>query len=171
MSGNLAGFNARDVAPNGFDVLPAGEYEVCIVASEVKPTAKGDGSYLKLQLQVLNGQHQNRTLFDILNLWNPNSQAVEIARGTLSSICRAVGVLEPKDSCELHNKPLRVKVKVTKSEEYGEQNKVAAYKPRNAGPATTPQAAPAIAEAPWPQTTVTETPAYQQLQSDAEKVF
>lgn len=135
---DLSGFNANEVQPTSFDVLPNGEYEVVIVNSEMKSTAAGTGKYLNLEIQVISGEHQNRKLFDKLNLLNPNAKAVEIARGTLSAICRAVGVLTPKDSSELHMKPLRVKVIVEKSEEYGEQNRIKAYKPRHAGPA--PQA-------------------------------
>lgn len=42
---------------------------------------------------------------------NANETAVRIARGALSSICRAVGTPHPKDSCELHDLPLLVKVR------------------------------------------------------------
>ena len=135
MSGNLSGFDANQVEPNqGFDVLPAGEYEACIVASQMKPTKDGTGKFLELELQILNGQFQNRKVFDRINLVNQSAKAVEIAKGTLSAICRAVGVLTPQDSSELHNKPLRIKVSVRKSEEYGDGNEVKAYKPRLAGP-------------------------------------
>jgi len=134
MSGNLSGFNAADVAPASFDVLPAGEYDAVIISSGMEPTSKGDGKFLKLELQVLNGEYQNRKVWDRLNLINPNAKAVEIAKGTLSAICRAVGILTPQDSSDLHGKPLRIKVTVRKSDEYGEQNEVKAYKPRLAGP-------------------------------------
>jgi hypothetical protein len=147
MSGNLAGFDANNVQPNSFDVLPAGEYDAVIVSSVVEPTSKGDGKFLKLELQVLNGEYQNRKLTSRLNLWNPSAKAQEIARGELSSICRAVGVLTPNDSSDLHNKPLRVKVIVRKSDEYGDQNEIKAYKPRNAGPGP---AAPGGNGKPWP---------------------
>ena len=167
MSGNLSGFNAQNVEPGGFDVLPAGEYEVCIVSSVVEPTKAGDGKFLKLELQVLNGPFQNRKVFDRLNLWNPSQQAVTIAQGTLSAICRAVGVLTPQDSSDLHNKPLRCKVVVKKSEEYGESNEVKAYKPRTAGPVAAPQAAPG----PWPASTQDASPAYQETARQAANVF
>lgn len=144
------GFDAKQVEPNQFDPIPAGEYDAVIVNSEVKTTAKGDGRYIKLQLQILNGQFQNRVLFDNLNLWNPNQKAVEIARGTLSSICRAVGVLTPRDTSELHGKPLRIKLKVEKSDEYGDQNRVAGYKPRQAGPSEKlPPAPVGTMPTPW----------------------
>jgi hypothetical protein len=100
----------------------------------VEPTKAGDGKFLKLELQVLNGPFQNRKVFDRLNIWNKNPQAVTIAQGTLSAICRAVGVLTPQDSSDLHNKPLRCKVVVRIDKEYGETNDVKRYMPRTAGP-------------------------------------
>ena len=167
MSGNLSGFNANNVEPQSFDVLPAGEYEAVITASQVKPTSKGDGKFLELQLQVINGQFQNRVLFDRLNLWNPSDKAVQIAQGTLSSICRAVGVLTPNDSADLHNKPLRVKITVRKSDEYGDRNEVKAYKPRNGKPIQQPTGD----KSPWPATTGGDSPEYQETARQAESAF
>lgn len=133
MSGNLEGFNANDVEPNeAFSALPAGEYDVIIMGSNMKSTKNGAGKYLELQLQVLSGTYQNRRLFDRLNLVNQSDVAVQIAKGTLSSICRAVGVLEPNDSSELHTKPLTAIVKVRKDLEGNNQNEVKGYKPRAA---------------------------------------
>jgi len=151
---DLGGFNAHNVAPNeGFDVIPAGEYDAVIVASEVKPTTSGNGRYLKLEIQILNGQYQNRKLWDNLNIWNSSEEAVKIAKGTLSAICRAVNVMSPNDSAELHNKPLRIKVAIAKSAEYGDQNKIKAYKSRNVAPpspaATSQQPVAAGNSQPW----------------------
>ena len=129
---NLSGFDASKVEPNqGFDALPAGDYPAVIIDSKMKPTKAGDGQYLELQLQILNGQFQNRRLFDRLNLVNKNDQAVQIAKGTLSAICRAVNVLTPKDSVELHNKPLTIKVAVSKDQNGNPNNEVKGYKPRH----------------------------------------
>lgn len=142
-------FDARTVEPNqGFDCIPAGEYDAVIVGSEVKATNAGTGKYLKLELQILNGQFQNRKIWDQLNLWNPNAKAVEIAKGTLSSLCRAVNVLTPNDSSELHGKPVRVKLGIQKSDEYGDRNVVKDYKPRQAG-GTESAAAPTTGSKPW----------------------
>lgn len=137
--GNLAGFNAMEVEPNiDIDTIPAGEYEACIVSSEMKPTKSGNGSYLNLEIQILSGPYQNRRLYDKLNLDNPNATAVKIAKATLSSICRAVNVPTPQDSSDLHMKPLRIKVKVRKREDNGEMtNEIKSYKPRSAQPVAT----------------------------------
>ena len=126
--GNLQGFDANQYEAQSFDVLPAGEYDVVIVASSVEQTKSGTGKYLKLELQVINGQFKKRKLFDNLNLWNQSQQAQTIARGQMSAICRAIGNLTPKDSSELHMKKIRCKVKIEKSEEYGDSNKIVGYR-------------------------------------------
>jgi len=112
---NLSGFNAHEVDPNtSFDPIPAGKYLAAITASEMKPTKNGNGSYLELTFSVLEGEYKGRTLWARLNLNNPNATAVKIARGELSAICRAVGVMQPRDSVELHNLPLVINVKLKK---------------------------------------------------------
>lgn len=131
---NLGGFNAAEVEPNvGFDAIPAGDYDAVITASEMKETKSGEGQYLQLTLQILSGEYQNRKLWDRLNLQNKNEKAVQIARGTLSAICRAVGVLTPNDSSELHDKPLRIRVKVRKDQDGNAQNEIGSYSKRGGG--------------------------------------
>jgi len=155
MSFSLAGFDANQVEPHeGFDVLPAGEYDVCVVASSMKDAKKGGGKFLEFELQVLSGPYQNRKLWDRLNLVNSNDKAVQIAKGTLSAICRAVGVLTPQDSSELHNKPIRCRVKVRRQEGYDDTNEITSYKSRAAQPQQTEQMVPAVAgsspsQTPW----------------------
>ncbi|MCK6470854.1 MAG: DUF669 domain-containing protein [Planctomycetes bacterium] len=109
---NLKGFNANTVEPSTeFEPVPAGKYAAVITATELKPTKSGKGSFLELVFEVIEGEFKGRKLWARLNLDNPNALAVKIARAELSAICRAVGVMEPKDSCELHNLPLVVTVK------------------------------------------------------------
>jgi hypothetical protein len=127
--GNLEGYDASKFEPNNdFDPLPAGDYNVVIVNSERKKTKSGTGEMLKLELQVLDGKFQNRKLWDQLNIRNPSDVAQKIALGTLSSICRAVNVLTPRDSSELHGKPLTVRVRMLDRSDYGPQNEIASYK-------------------------------------------
>ena len=122
---DLRGFNAHTVEPSdSFDPIPAGEYLCIISHSEDKPTKSGNGSYLELEFEVIDGPFKGRKLWDRLNLDNPNELAVKIARATLSAICRAVVVMEPKDSCELHALPLLVKVRVEKRTDTDEPSNV-----------------------------------------------
>ncbi len=108
---NLNGFDANEVEPAvGFDPIPAGKYLAIITESQFKTTKNGVGQYLQLTFQVVEGEHKGRLLWSRLNLDNPNATTVKIARAELSAICRAVGVMAPKDSVELHNLPLVIKV-------------------------------------------------------------
>ena len=69
-------FDARDVDPqSNFDPIPAGWYKAMITESELKQTRNGQGNYLQLTLQVLDGQHAGRHLWDRLNLMNQIGRA------------------------------------------------------------------------------------------------
>jgi len=130
---NLVGFDASRVEPNEpASAVPKGDYQEIIVESEKKPTIKGDGSLLNMVLQIVEGQFKGRKLYDRLNLWNKNEQAAKIAQGTLSAICRAVNVLTPERSEQLHNRTLTAVVDV--SEYQGKlRNEVKGYKPKQTG--------------------------------------
>ena len=131
---NLNGFDANDVDPNfGFEPIPAGKYLAAITESEQKPTKSGVGQYLQLTFQVLEGEYKGRMLWSRLNLDNPNATTVKIARAELSAICRAVGVLAPKDSVELHNVPLVITVGHKKRQDTSEvSNTITAYAKKDA---------------------------------------
>ena len=145
---DLRGFDAQTVEPNdSFDPIPNGDYLCIITTSEMKPTKAGDGAYLELELQVIEGPYQGRKLWDRLNLNNANETTVKIAKGTLSAICRAVGVLQPTDSCELHDLPLVAKVACRKRDDTDElTNVIKSYKKRDAM-AAVPASSPAPAKA------------------------
>jgi hypothetical protein len=94
----------------------------------MKATKRGDGSYLELEFTVLDGDCQGRKVWDRLCINHPNDLTQKIARGSLSAICRAVGVMEPRDSAELHNIPLVITVKCKKREDNGEiTNEIKGY--------------------------------------------
>ena len=158
---NLAGynFNAEEVEPSSsFDPIPAGWYTAIISNSELKATRDGYGEYLSLTLQVIEGQYENRLVFARLNLKNANDKAVDIARKDLAAICRAVGVMSPQASEELHDIPLMIKVKVrAASGDYEASNDIGGYKtvegqdltpaPKAASKPQTPP--PAATKKPW----------------------
>jgi len=140
---HLNGFDAHEVEPNvGFDPIPAGKYLAVITASEMKPTKAGTGEYLELELEVIEGSYKGRKLWDRLTLKHPNDLTVQIAKGTLSSICRAVGVMKPNDSVELHNLPMTISVGCKKREDNGElTNVVKGYSKRESAVARPPATA------------------------------
>lgn len=129
---DLRGFDANQVEPTAaLDPIPAGKYPAVIMESEMKPTKNGAGSYLQLTFQIIEGDFKNRVLWARLNLDNPNATAVKIAKGELSAVCRAVGVLSPSDSTELHNLPLVIHVRCKKRQDTGEiSNEIRGYSKR-----------------------------------------
>jgi hypothetical protein len=154
---NLNGFNANEVEPNSlFEPIPAGKYLAAITASETKPTRNGDGSFLELTFSILEGDCKGRLLWARLNLDNPNATAVKIARGDLSAICRAVNVMQPKDSTDLHNLPLVISVKLKKRADNDElTNEIKGFEPKQSPGTSSTSSSPSQqkpasdAPAPW----------------------
>lgn len=112
----------NDAQENQYDPLPAGDYIVVIESSEMCDTKSGEGQYLKLGYQVIDGKFKGRKLFENLNLVNKNQQAEQIARRALNAICAAVDLPHVDDSAQLHNIPLSIKVGTRNSDDYGPQN-------------------------------------------------
>lgn len=142
----LGNFDANTVEPSDRSALPAGDYTAMITASEWK-YSKAGAQYLALTLQVVDGPHKGRFLWDTLNLNHPKRDVLDIAQGTLSAICRATGHMAISDSEELHNIPVVVRVAyVAAKDGFDEKNQIKAWKP--AGSAATTTAAPVTPKAP-----------------------
>lgn len=148
---HLNNFNANEVEPTtSFEPIPAGKYLAAITESEMKATKNGSGRYLQLTFTIIEGEYKNRVLWARLNLENPNATAVKMARAELSAICRATGVMTPRDSIELHNLPVVIVVKCRKRGDSGEiDNEIAGYGRREAAATPQPQLPAASAPAPW----------------------
>ena len=119
-------FDATGIEPTtGYEVLPAGKYEVQIVESEMRVTSNGMGQFLWLMMDILEGPHKGRKVFDQLNLVNQNPTTVEIAQRALSAICHATGKLQVADSADLHLIPITIQVTVKPPKNgYGERNAI-----------------------------------------------
>ena len=155
---NLGGFNANDVEPStGFTVVPAAQYVAMIKASEMKDTKAKTGKYLELTFEIIEGEQKGNTVFARLNLTNPSKIAVDIAKSDLSAICRAVGVMTPHDSVDLHNLPLVIDVTCEdrKDKPGTMSNNIKSYKskgeaaPAAATPAVAPIPGAPAEKAPW----------------------
>jgi len=146
---NLNGFNANNVEPAAdFEPIPAGTYNAVIINSVMKPTKDGSGSFLELQFQIIDGEYKGRLVWSRLVLENKNEITVKIAKSQLADICRAVGILTPRDSCELHNLPMQIKVVVKKRSDNGEPaNEIRAYLKRETSTQNSAPAAKGVA--PW----------------------
>ena len=147
---SLNGFDASQVPEQmEFTALPEGQYVVIATASEMKPTKNGQGQFLQFTFEVLDGPRKGAKVWARLNLVNGNQTAVDIAQRELGAICRAVGIIKPNDSAELHNLPLLITVAVEVDDRKREGNVIKKYEAINAaGVAPVAGAAPAGA-APW----------------------
>lgn len=146
---NLNGFDANTVEPveSNFEPIPAGKYLSVIRDSQEKTSQKGH-TYLSLEFEILDGQYRGRKLWANLNLSHPDADVVKFARAELAEICKAVGVLKPADSAQLHNLPLLITVKVVNRKDTGDlQNRIKAYARKEAAQGQ-PQQAP-TSTPPW----------------------
>lgn len=155
------GFDSNAVAPDegrDFSPLPSGAYEVEIADSEVKDTKAGTGCYLALELTVIGPTGAGRKVWQNVTLKNASAEAESIGQAQLSALCRAVGIPVLKDSDQLFQKVLRVRLGLEKGKDgHPDRNKVTAWEamgaaatPAASRPAanTAAPAAPAKA-APW----------------------
>lgn len=131
---DLRGFDANKVEPTTvFDPIPAGKYLAVITASEMKPNKAATGRFLELCFTIVEGEYRNRTVWTRLNLENPNELAMKIAQAELSALCRAVGVMTPGDSVELHNLPLVIRVQCKRRKDTDEiSNEIKGFEKRDA---------------------------------------
>ncbi len=149
-------FNAAQFSPEvPREAIPAGWYAVQMVESEMKPTSAGNGAYLQVTLQVLEGAFAGRKVIDRMNLNNPNATAVQLAQARLSSYCHATGVIQCMDSAQLHGIPMKVKlsVRTDPTGQYEPSNEVRQVKhinePTESGPAVGMAPAQAPATPAW----------------------
>lgn len=151
---DLRGFDANDIEPTSdFEPIPAGKYVAVVTDTEMKPTRAGTGEYLQLTFQIVEGPHKNRLLWARLNLKNPNPTAVQIAKAELSALCRAIGVMAPNDSAELHNLPVIIHVRCKRRDDTGElTNEIKGFSRKEDPPAAATAATTDNRTPPWKRT-------------------
>lgn len=152
-----------------FTPIPQDEYLCHIIETAMIATKAGDGAYLKLTLEVLDGPYARRLVWDNLNLKNPKEQTVEIAQRSLKHLCEAVGLPFCHDSDELCFKPFiaSIAISVDKNNRYPPSNRVKRYKAR-AGAA--PPKAVAARSAEAKPATVRSTATPEQLEQATQTI-
>lgn len=146
-------FDASEVAPQSsksYEPLPRGMYQGIVIESSIKPTKAGTGEYIELVIQVTDGVHSGRRLWERLNVSNPNKTAEDIARAQLASLCQAVGVTKLSNTEQLHDIPFALEVDVDRKDPT--RNRIMGYGSVQLSAQTRPAAAPAAAAGgakPW----------------------
>lgn len=149
----ILNFDASTVQPDSTSIspVPAGIYVAQVVDSDVKPLKSGNGDALSLKFKILDGPHINCQVWASLNIRHSNAQAQQIAQSQLSALCHAAGVIRLQDSAMLHNRPVRIRVKVREADgQYAARNEVTGFEaiPGGAAPAAA-AGKPAAPAAPW----------------------
>lgn len=133
-----------------FEPLPDGWYDVIVNSAEIRHTKAGTGKYLHLRYDVQGPTHGGRVVFGNLNIRNANPKAEEIARQQMGELMRAVGLAKLSDTDQLHGLALKVKLTTRKSDQYGDQNEIKAFKAAGSSPSSAKPAAPAAPARPTP---------------------
>ena len=108
-----------------FEPLPPGDYNAIITDSQMKITKAGTGEYLELTIQVIDGAHSGRRLWERLNVVNANKTAEEIARSQLNGIKLACNVDKLENSEQLHDTPFVLSLDIDRRDPT--RNKIMGY--------------------------------------------
>jgi hypothetical protein len=112
-------FDAREVELDSFEPLPEGTYKAAIVNSELKETKAGTGDYYNFEYQILEGEHKGKKVWQMITRNNQSEKATLIGRKQFAGLKLALDKPVIKDTVELHNRALMIKVKVE-----GEYNRI-----------------------------------------------
>ena len=131
-----------------YDPLPKGEYEAIVTESQMKITKAGTGEYLALTMQITDGEHSGRKIWENLNLHNPNEVAENIARANLKAISQACGFAELDDTDQLNDIPFILVLDIDRKD--STRNRVMGYKRAGSGSAPSASSTASAASAkPW----------------------
>lgn len=133
LEGLNLGLGEVKLESSNFTALPKGEYAAEVEKAELRDTKKG-GKMIKLELRLHGGKGiGKRKVFDNIMLVHSNPKVVEIGKQKLKSLAIAGGMEEAeasnlKSSADLVGLQVTAGIKVEKSEEYGDQNRVTHFK-------------------------------------------
>lgn len=128
-----------------FEPLPPGDYNAMITDSQMKITKAGTGEYLELTVQIIDGAHSGRRLWERLNVVNANKVAEEIARSQLNGIKLACNIDKLESSEQLHDIPFVVSLDIDRRDPT--RNKVMGYTSAKSAPR--PAVAVTSGKKPW----------------------
>lgn len=161
----------RGQAPG--EVLPSGYYLSAITGSDIKTTKDGSGNYIELEHTIQSQGYKGRKVWSRINRKNKSEIAERIGREEFARLLDAIGMGEViiRDTVQLHDKVMCIRVVVEKDQNGGDRNEVKGYfdKSKVGAPAPAPAAAapapawqkPAAAQAQAPrelETVGAETP-------------
>jgi hypothetical protein len=141
-------FDPETQEGNSWELLPADEYVAQVVEASIQPPKSGDGCYLALTWKIVEGEFQDRQLWQRITFVHSSEQAQTIGRKTLKDLCVALDVNEQVgDAGVFLFKPARIRVGIEKDKQglYPDKNRIFRILPLEAKPAEPEQPAQATA--------------------------
>ena len=102
-------FDPETQEGNSWELLPVNEYVAQIVEASVQQPKSGDGCYLALTWKIIEGELEDRQLWQRITFAHSSEQAQTIGRKTLKDLCVALDVNEQVGDAEVFLfKPARI---------------------------------------------------------------
>lgn len=118
-------FDTRDYTPDStYDLIPNGSYTAMIVEAKELISKTSGVPYASLKVEIVDGSHKGRKVYDNLFLNSANDMAQSIARRKLNAIANAVGITVMNGPNDFLYKPIAVEISVDKEG----KNQVKMYK-------------------------------------------
>jgi len=96
-----------------FTIIEPGNYRAVIVKDDLKSTRNGNGKYLEIEIQIIEGKYSGEKIIDRLNIINQSMQAQNIGQGKLKRICKMLDAqYPPADTSDLYGKPFEILVDI-----------------------------------------------------------
>ena len=148
------------------ELLPQGYYKAVALGEEEKDSKTG-GKYIKIEFEIVQGEHSRRKLWENYNIVNNNQVAVKIALEKLGSFAWAANIDSLKDTKDLLFKEVTIEVGISPAKgDFSASNSIKAFWPfswtdaeieahkkakKSGGSASAPAAATAspVAKKPW----------------------
>jgi hypothetical protein len=145
----------------GFDLLPPGEYIAQAIEGRIAPPKTGNGYALTLTWKIIEGEYENRQVWQNISYVHPKAGAQYHGQKMLNAVIAAVGAATPLKNVEpLLFSPVRlgIAIEVDKTGAFPDKNRVVKVSPLNSeaaeaaiSPAPVPKPAPApVAARPAP---------------------
>jgi hypothetical protein len=128
-------FDPETQEGNSWELLPVAEYVAQVVEASIQRPKSGDGCYLALTWKIVEGEFEDRQLWQRITFVHSSEQAQTIGRKTLKDLCIALDVNEQVDDAEIFLfKPARIRVGIERDKQgvYQDKNRISRILPLEA---------------------------------------
>jgi len=126
-------FNAdEEEGTKPLELLPPGKYGAEIEDAYVATTKNGNGQMVCLKWRIVEGEHENRVVFDQILVQHTSADAQKFGRQKFKDVCFAcniTGQVTDLEVLKFKKASIRVGIARDKSGEYGDKNRITRVDP------------------------------------------